>query len=248
MTPEYYADLYRRYGLYARNYGDNKLYRIACGARNDDYHWTEVLMEQAGARRPARRAAIWTAWRCTTTPRSSGCPTARAWDLRRSSTRPSGSRSCPRALFMDELVRQHSHDHGQVRSQQEGGDDRGRVGHLVRRRAGHASALPLPAEHDARRHRRGDDARHLQQALRPRAHGQHRADGQRAAGDDADRQGEKMLLTPSYHVFEMYAAHQDATMVPVRRGERALRSTPATACPPSRRRRRWMPRASCTSR
>ena len=28
-------------------------------------------------------------------------------------------------------------------------------------------------------------------------------------------QGEKMLLTPSYHVFEMYAAHQDATMVPV---------------------------------
>jgi alpha-N-arabinofuranosidase len=48
-APEYYADLYRRYGLYARDYGDNKLYRIACGARNDDYHWTEVLMEQAGA-------------------------------------------------------------------------------------------------------------------------------------------------------------------------------------------------------
>ena len=28
-------------------------------------------------------------------------------------------------------------------------------------------------------------------------------------------QNEKMLLTPSYHVFEMYAVHQDATMVPV---------------------------------
>ena len=26
---------------------------------------------------------------------------------------------------------------------------------------------------------------------------------------------EKMILTPSYHVFEMYAAHQDATLVPV---------------------------------
>ena len=51
MTAEYYADLYRRYGLYARNYGDNKLYRIACGPRNDDYHWTEVLMEKAGQRR-----------------------------------------------------------------------------------------------------------------------------------------------------------------------------------------------------
>ncbi len=28
-------------------------------------------------------------------------------------------------------------------------------------------------------------------------------------------QNEKILLTPSYHVFEMYAVHQDATMVPV---------------------------------
>lgn len=33
MTAEYYADEYRRYGVYTRNYGDNKLYRIACGAR-----------------------------------------------------------------------------------------------------------------------------------------------------------------------------------------------------------------------
>src|SRR5690606_13416840 len=48
MTAEYYSDLYRRYGLYARNYGENKLYRIACGARNDDYHWTEVMMAKAG--------------------------------------------------------------------------------------------------------------------------------------------------------------------------------------------------------
>ena len=28
-------------------------------------------------------------------------------------------------------------------------------------------------------------------------------------------QKEKMLVTPSYHVFEMYAVHQDATMVPI---------------------------------
>jgi alpha-N-arabinofuranosidase len=28
-------------------------------------------------------------------------------------------------------------------------------------------------------------------------------------------QNDRMLLTPSYHVFEMYGVHQDATMVPV---------------------------------
>jgi len=28
-------------------------------------------------------------------------------------------------------------------------------------------------------------------------------------------EGEKMLLTPTYHVFEMYAVHQDATLLPM---------------------------------
>ncbi|WP_373293964.1 alpha-N-arabinofuranosidase [Paenibacillus albidus] len=48
MRPEYYADLYRRYQTYSRNYGDNKLYKIAGGANVDDYNWTEVLMREAG--------------------------------------------------------------------------------------------------------------------------------------------------------------------------------------------------------
>ncbi|SET89726.1 alpha-N-arabinofuranosidase [Paenibacillus sp. NFR01] len=48
MRPEYYADLYRRYQTYARNYGANKLYKIAGGANIDDYNWTEVLMREAG--------------------------------------------------------------------------------------------------------------------------------------------------------------------------------------------------------
>lgn len=47
MRPEYYADEYRRYQTYCRDYGDRKLYRIACGANVDDYRWTEVLMERA---------------------------------------------------------------------------------------------------------------------------------------------------------------------------------------------------------
>ncbi len=47
MRPEYYADLYRRFQTYVRNYGDNKIYKIACGPSNDDYNWTEILMERA---------------------------------------------------------------------------------------------------------------------------------------------------------------------------------------------------------
>jgi predicted solute-binding protein len=36
-APEYYADEYRRYQTYCRDYGDNKLFRIACGPSDADY-------------------------------------------------------------------------------------------------------------------------------------------------------------------------------------------------------------------
>jgi alpha-N-arabinofuranosidase len=45
MTPEYYANEYRRYATYARNYGEHRLYKIAGGANSWDLDWTEVLMK-----------------------------------------------------------------------------------------------------------------------------------------------------------------------------------------------------------
>jgi len=48
MTPEFYSDQYRRYATYCRSYGNNRLYKIACGANGADYNWTEVLMKNVG--------------------------------------------------------------------------------------------------------------------------------------------------------------------------------------------------------
>lgn len=45
MTPETYANDYRRYATYVRNYGENKIYKVAGGANVDDYRWTETLMK-----------------------------------------------------------------------------------------------------------------------------------------------------------------------------------------------------------
>ena len=50
MRPEYYADLYRRYSVYCRNYDGNQLYKIASGASDYDYNWTKVLMDRVGER------------------------------------------------------------------------------------------------------------------------------------------------------------------------------------------------------
>lgn len=46
MRPEYYADLYRRYATYMKVYPrSGPLYRVAAGASSDDYEWTRVLMK-----------------------------------------------------------------------------------------------------------------------------------------------------------------------------------------------------------
>ncbi len=46
MRPEYYADVYRKYVTFMSNAGvDGGLYKIASGASNADYNWTEVLMK-----------------------------------------------------------------------------------------------------------------------------------------------------------------------------------------------------------
>ena len=48
MFPEYYSSLFRRYTTYTRSYGDNHLYKIASGASDYDYNWTETLMKNIG--------------------------------------------------------------------------------------------------------------------------------------------------------------------------------------------------------
>ncbi|WP_421741525.1 alpha-N-arabinofuranosidase [Cellulomonas sp.] len=41
-----FASLARQYATYARDHGDNRLYRVAAGAADDDYAWTETLMKE----------------------------------------------------------------------------------------------------------------------------------------------------------------------------------------------------------
>jgi alpha-N-arabinofuranosidase len=48
MHPENYAELYYRFQAFAKNHGDNELYKIACGSYDDLYNWTETIMKVAG--------------------------------------------------------------------------------------------------------------------------------------------------------------------------------------------------------
>lgn len=46
MTAEFYADQYKRYAVYARNYKNAPLRKVAGGASSSDYNWTEVMMKK----------------------------------------------------------------------------------------------------------------------------------------------------------------------------------------------------------
>ncbi len=46
MTPEFYGNMYRRYQTYLRQYKpDHPFKKIACGPNVDDYHWTEGVLK-----------------------------------------------------------------------------------------------------------------------------------------------------------------------------------------------------------
>lgn len=49
MRPEFYADQYRRFATFLHGYPNVRPFRIAAGAAGSDYHWTEVLMREAGS-------------------------------------------------------------------------------------------------------------------------------------------------------------------------------------------------------
>ena len=47
MDPEFYGCLFKQYETYIRNYDpDHRIYRIACGPNAEDYHWTDEVMNK----------------------------------------------------------------------------------------------------------------------------------------------------------------------------------------------------------
>ena len=50
MTDEFYANTMRQFSTYLNNYGGNQLYRVACGPSDFNYAWTETLMKDGGTR------------------------------------------------------------------------------------------------------------------------------------------------------------------------------------------------------
>jgi alpha-N-arabinofuranosidase len=48
MRPEFYADVYRQWATFVRSPADRPVRKLAVGPTNDDYRWTEAVMSSAG--------------------------------------------------------------------------------------------------------------------------------------------------------------------------------------------------------
>jgi len=203
MTPEYYADLYRRFAVYCRNYGDHRLFKIAGGAPGDNYHWTEVLMEKIPL-----NLMNGISLHHYTVPNS--------WAHKGSATQFTDEEyftTMKKCLYMDELVKKHSTvmdkydpekkvalvvDEWGVWYDVEPGTNPGFLYQQNTLRDAFVAGMTLNIfNNHADRVRMANIAQmvNVLQAII-------------LTKDD------KMILTPTYHVFDMYKVHQDATLLP----------------------------------
>ena len=98
MTPEYYANEMRRYGTFTKNYGSNRLYKVACGPNVDDYHWMETLMRDGNPGRSFQGISLHYYTVC------------HEWNKKGSATQFDENEyftTMKKTLFMDELLDKH---------------------------------------------------------------------------------------------------------------------------------------------
>lgn len=203
MTPDYYSDLYRHYATYARNYGDNHLYRIACGANAADYNWTETVMKNAGQHMQGLSLHYYTV------PRNWGDKgSAIHFDEEEYFT------TIEKTWFMEELIAKH----GEIMDRY---DPRKRVGMIIDEWGTWYNVEPgtnpgfLYQQNTLRDAIVAGINLNIFNANCDRVQMANLAQTVNVLQAVVLTDEEKMLLTPTYWVFYLYKAHQDATLLPI---------------------------------
>lgn len=207
MSAEHYADLYKNYAIYCRDYGDNKLKKIAGGAGGDDYNWTEVLMKNVSLDKmwglSLHHYTVPYGW---DDPRGKGSATIFPED--------EYFTTMEKTLFMDELISKHtaimdkydpdkkvafSVDEWGAWYDVEPGTNKGFLYQQNTLRDALLCATTMNIFHKHCDRVRMANIAQMVNVLQAII----------LTKDD------KMVLTPTYYVYDMYKVHQDATNFPV---------------------------------
>ena len=201
MTADFYADNFRRYAVYCRNYGANRLYKIACGPgasmNNPSYEWTQTLMQKAAYAMDGLSMHYYTV------PYDN-------WNDKGSATDFGADayyETVTRADFMEELIEKH----GAIMDRYDPGK---RIGLIVDEWGTWYNVEPGTNPGFLYQQNTLRDA--MVAALTLNIFNRH-SDRVKMANIAQMvnvlqavilTEGESMVLTPTYHVFEMYKAHQ----------------------------------------
>ena len=204
MRPEFYADNFRRYNTFVKNYPGNRIERFASGPNGADYNWTDVLLSMAGRQMNGLSLHHYTL--------SSG-----QWNKKGAATgfnEEEWHSTLWQTLRMDEMITQHAAIMDKY-------DPQKRIGLVVDEWGAWYDVEPGANPGFLYQQNTLRDA--LVAGINLNIFHQH-CDRVRMANIAqmvnvlqamilTDK--EKMVLTPTYHVFEMYKVHQDAALLPV---------------------------------
>ncbi|MBM7570677.1 alpha-N-arabinofuranosidase [Aquibacillus albus] len=201
MRPQYYADLYRRFQTYVRNYGDNKIFKIAGGANVDDYNWTEVLMREAARFMDGlslhyyvHPGGFWNKGSATDF-------TEDEWNI-----------TMQKTLYIEELIEKHSTIMDKY-------DPEKRIAMIVDEWGAWYDVEPgtnpgfLYQQNTIRDALVAGATLNIFNNHNDRVRMANIAQTVNVIQSMVLTENEKMILTPTYHVFEMYKVHQDAERV-----------------------------------
>jgi alpha-N-arabinofuranosidase len=205
MRPEYYADEYRRYQTYVRNLRpDRPIYRIACGANSEDYRWTEVRMERAGDHFEGLSLHYYTV------------PTG-DWTVKGPATNFGEDQwfaTIKRAARMDEIITGHSEIMDRF-------DPAQRVGLIIDEWGTWYDVEPgthprfLYQQNTLRDALIAAQHFHIFHRHAKRVHMANIAQTVNVLQAMILTDGPRMLRTPTFHLFDLFQAHQGATSLPV---------------------------------
>lgn len=204
MKPEYYANIYRQYATFMADWNNSaKIFRIASGANSADYNWTEVLMRDIphnmmeGVALHHYSVIDWNKKSSATafTEREYFTTMKRAWQMEELVTRHSTimDKYDPQkkiALVVDEWGGWYDVEpgtNGAFLFQQNTMRDAMIAGLTLNIFNNHADRVRMA--------NLAQTVNVLQAVILT--------------------QQEKILLTPTYHVMEMYNVHQDAILLPI---------------------------------
>jgi len=205
MTPEYYVNEFRKYATFMSDWGNGgRIFRVASGANVADYHWTETLMKNI-PRNLMEGIAL-------------HHYSVIEWEHKGPATgftERQYFQTMQKALFMDSLVINHSAIMDKY-------DPQKKIALVVDEWGGWYDVEPntnpgfLFQQNTMRDAMIAGVTLNIFNNHSDRVRMANLAQCVNVLQAVILTNNEKMILTPTYHVMEMYSVHQDATLVPIK--------------------------------